>query len=81
MIANLTEYFWAPEFVQKYLNMILHHILKSWQIGSGQKKDISDLAKMLFETYVPAASTLNIHLSKFHFWFETHKNKIEYIWP
>ena len=58
MIANLTKYFWGPEFVQKYLNMILHHILKPGQIGSGQKKDISDLAKMLFETYVPAASTL-----------------------
>ena len=52
-------YFGGPEFVQKYLNMILHHILKPGQIGSGQKKDISDLAKMLFETYVPAASTLS----------------------
>ena len=60
MIANLTEYFWAPEFVQKYLNMILHHIWKSEQIGSGQKKVISELAKMLFETYVPAASTLTL---------------------
>ena len=59
MIANLTEYFWAPEFVQKYLNMILHHIWKSGQIGSGQKKHISDSAKMMFETYVSAASTLN----------------------
>jgi len=39
--------------------MILQHILDSGQIGSGQKKDISDLSKMLFETYVPAASTLN----------------------
>ena len=58
MIANLTEYFWGTEFVQKYLNMILHHILKPGQIGSGQKKDINDLAKKLFETYVPAASTL-----------------------
>ena len=64
MIANLTEYFRGPEFVQKYLKMILHHILKPGQIGSGQKKDISDLAKKLFETYVPAASTLRIFVKK-----------------
>ena len=65
MIANPTEHFWAPGFVHKYLNMIVHHILKSEEIGSGQKKDISDLAKMLFETYVPAASTLRGGLTFF----------------
>ena len=58
MIANLTEYFWSRDFIQKCWNIILHQILKSRQIVSGQKKDISDLAKMLYETYVSAASTL-----------------------
>ena len=62
MIVNFTESPRGREFVPKHLSMILNLVLKSWQIVSGISRDMCKLAKKLFETYVPAASTLTKYL-------------------